>query len=175
MPKEGENMKSTKSIRYHLFMFLGLTRGYGPQNIAPHHIIEPEGARTSRRNIIALAGLLVLAGVAGADPGDLNVFGVEPGKGTWGVIVIGAAAIVVQVYWYSLKYFHLIADMRVATSYSSPEENIQPLFNIDLTKQSIAQKRANWLSNWGAFILAIGSWFVIICWIVSANTKGVAT
>lgn len=168
-------MNSTDSISKILFFALGLTRGYGDQEIAPYPIIEPDGVRTSRRNIIALAGLLVLAGIAGADPGDLDVFGVRPGEGTRGVIVIGAAAIMVQVYWYCLKYFHLIADINVTTSYSSPEEHIEPLYNVDLTKQGIAQKRANLLSNWGAFVLTLGSWYFIICWIVSAHGQGVAT
>ena len=58
---------------------------------------------------MALASVLVVAGLAGADPRDLSVFGVKP-DGDWGVIVIGAAAISVQLYWYWLRYLHLKED-----------------------------------------------------------------
>ena len=70
-------MKSTETIRNFLFLALGLTRVYQSQNPDRLPLMEPDGVRTCRRNIIALAGLLVLAGLAGAGPGDLGVFGVK--------------------------------------------------------------------------------------------------
>ena len=165
-------MKSTETISETLFLALGLTRVHGPQRPIPDPIIEPDGVRVCRRNIIALAGLLVLAGLAGASPGDLDVFGIRPGEETRGIIVIGTAAFVVQVYWYWQKYYHLKESGKVDTS--TVEQNERPL-PIDASNgRGIAQKRANLLSNRVAFALTVGSWYFIICWIVSAHAKGAA-
>ena len=43
-----------------------------------------KGSRAYRRNILALASVFVVAGLAGADPHDLSVFGVKPDE-DWGV------------------------------------------------------------------------------------------
>ena len=163
----------TESIRKFLFLALGLTRVHGPQEPIPDPIIEPEGVRIYRRNIIALAGLLVLAGLTGSSPDDLDVLGIKPGEGPWGVIVIGAAAIIVQVYWYWQKYYHLKEDGKID---NRGENKVGQLAHIDtLTGRGIVQKRANLLSNRVAFSLSFVSLCFIICWIVSAHMKGVAT
>ena len=168
-----DEMKSTKSIRKILFLALGLTRVHGPQEPNPDPIIEPDGVRICRRNIIALAGLLVLAGFTGADPGDLSVFGVRPGEGTWGVIVIGTAAIAVQVYWYWQKYYHLKEDGKID---NRGENKVGQLAHIDEpTDRGIVQKRANLLSNRVAFSLSFVSLCFIIFWIGSAHANGAAT
>ena len=160
-------MKSTESIRRLLFLALGLTRVHGPKVPTPDPIIEPDGVRICRRNIIAVAGLLVLAGFTGADPSNLNVFGVEPGKGAWGVIVTGTAAILVQVYWYWQKYNHLKEDGEID---NRGEQKVGRLMHIDTpTGRGIAQKRTNLLSNQVAFGLTVVSSFFVICWIVSAH------
>ena len=166
-------MKSTETIRNFLFLALGLTRVYQSQNPDRLPLMEPDGVRTCRRNIIALAGLLVLAGLAGAGPGDLDVFGVKPGEGTRGVIVIGAAAFGVQFYWYCLKYCHLKEDGKVLFRDMEQSETQMPLDAV--THLGIAQKTANLISNWIAFLLTVFSLYFIVCWIVSAHAKGVAT
>ena len=166
-------MKSTESIRKFLFLALGLTRVHGSQKPIPDPIIEPDGVRICRRNIIALAGLLVLAGLAGASPGDLKVFGIKPGEGTRGIFVIGAAAFLVQVYWYWQKYYHLKEDGKVDVSVVDQNENPLPI-NIS-TGRGMAHKRANLLSNRIAFSLTVVSLYFIISWIVSAHANGVAT
>ena len=50
-------------------------------------------SKAYRRNILALG----------------SVFGVKP-DGDWGVIVIGAAAMLTQLYWYVLRYLHMKED-----------------------------------------------------------------
>ncbi len=95
------------NVRYFLFLSLGLTRGYSPQKqrYARHtteKLLEPGGARACRRNIIALAGVVVVAGLAGADPHEISVFGVRP-SGDRGVIVLGVAVILTHLYWYGLR------------------------------------------------------------------------
>ena len=81
-------------------------------------LVETDGSKVYRRNTLALASVLVLAGLAGADPGDLSVFGVKP-DGDWGVIVISAAAIGTQLYWYILRYLHIKEDAEVEV-YGTP-------------------------------------------------------
>ena len=94
-------------IRRILFLLLGLERVCPPRDRkhakeTTEKLIEPEGARVCRRNILALAGVVVVAGAAGADPRDLDVFGVKPSD-DWGVLVLGTAAILAHVYWYVLR------------------------------------------------------------------------
>ena len=127
--------------------------------------MEPEGVRTCRRNIIALAGLLVLAGVTGADPADLDVFGVKPGERAWGVIVIAVVAVAVQVYWYTLKHWHLRVDGKFEDERENFRENLKrpPSLGVFLE-----QKRANLISNWVAFLLTLGSLYFAVSWIVDA-------
>ena len=60
---------------------------------------ESDGVRIFRRNILALSGVAVLAGLTSADPNALNVFGVEF-SGDRGAVVLGVAIIVSQLYRY---------------------------------------------------------------------------
>lgn len=85
------------NVRRFLFLSLGLTRGYSPQKWGyPRHtnekLLEPDGARACRRNIIALAGVVVVAGLAVADPREISVFGVRL-PGNRGLLVLGVAVI----------------------------------------------------------------------------------
>ena len=73
---------------------------------------ETDGSKAYRWNILALASVLVVAGLAGAEPRDLSVFGVKP-SGDWGVTVISAAAILTQLYWYILRYLHMKEDAAI--------------------------------------------------------------
>ena len=170
-----ENMKSTETIRNSLFLKLGLTRVYRSQRPKWIHLIEPDGVRSCRRNIIALAGLLALAGLSGASPGNLEVLGIKPGEDPWGVTVICATALGVQFYWYCLKYYHLKEDGMVDVSATDDEEIRVPIDSELAAHLGIAQKRANFLSNWVAFGLTVVSLYFIVYWIVSAHAKGMAT
>ena len=100
-------------VRRCLFLSPGLTRVYRPRNEGGGNgldmLSETDVSKVYRRNILALASVLVVAGLAGADPRDLSVFGVKP-DGDWGVIVIGAAAILTQLCWYVLRYLHMAED-----------------------------------------------------------------
>ena len=77
------------NVRRILFLSLGLTRVYPPEDQrhakeTTEKLLEPDGSKACRRNILALAGVVVVAGFAGADPRDLIVFGVKPrGAGEW--------------------------------------------------------------------------------------------
>ena len=91
-------------IHRFIFLSLGLTRAH-PRKArrrakeSLEKMIEPRGSKNCRRNITVLSGLLVLAGLAGADLHSLNLFGIRP-TSEWGVTVLGAAAILAQIYWY---------------------------------------------------------------------------
>ena len=164
--KSALGFETTGPVRKFLFLAVGLTRRCPPQKPGEAPLEEPDGARTSRRNIIALSGVLVLAGLAGADPGDLNVFGIEPGKGARGAIVVGAATIAVQFYWYYLRYCHLRHDAKVVDRPGTTEETLVPVQMIGGT--SFLHKSANLFSNWIAFLLTIISWYFIGNWVVNA-------
>ena len=109
-PENGNDIESIGSVHKLSFLGLGLTRKCPTEHQDSHAIVEPDGVKTSRRNIIALSGLLVLAGFSGADPSDLDVFGVKLSNGVRGVMVVVSAVVAVQFYWYYLRYCHLKDD-----------------------------------------------------------------
>ena len=158
-------MNTTDSIRTFLFLTLGLTR-YPFQKKSGYPLVEPDGVRISRRNIIALAGLLVFAGFAGADPSDLKVFGLKPGEGAWGVIVISTTAVAVQLYWYLLKYCHLKEDGKFYGRVIR-ENKVETEISRD-GYQHIRQKSTALFSNQVAFFFTILSWFFLGCWVCDA-------
>ncbi|MDE0243936.1 MAG: hypothetical protein OXM59_01105 [Gammaproteobacteria bacterium] len=128
-------------------------------------LVEPQGSRVSRRNIIVLSGVLVLAGLAGADLHSLNLFGVKP-TGNWGVTVLGVAAVLAQIYWYVLRYQHLSED---GTIERDPVRGVRgaKLAKISLnTALPLVRKEADLFSNWVAFLLTALSWYFIYSWII---------
>ena len=150
-----------------LFLSLGLERVYPPQDRqhaknVTEKLLEPDGARVCRRNILALAGVVVLTGAVGADPRDLDVFGVKPAD-DWGVLVLGSAAILAHVYWYVLRYYHLRDDGRI-------ERRLQPMVNtpeyskINQKDFRLVRRGADIFSNWAAFVLTSLSWWCVGAW-----------
>ncbi len=124
---------------------------------------EADGSKVYRRNTLALASVLVLAGLAGADPGDLSAFGVKP-DGNWGVIIISAAAIVTQLYWYILRCLHNKEDAEVERF---GETIIRHKISED--SSSFKRKSSDLFSNWTCFLLTAWAWYFAISWIVDAS------
>lgn len=153
---------TTDRINYFFFLAFGLTRVRRHKALT-FPLVEPDGVRICRRNIIAVGGLLVLAGLASADPGDLNVFGVKPGNGNRGVFVISAAVIAAQLYWYYLKYCHLKEDGKIYVTTKDQGEQFMPI-NI-VRFDSMRQKNSDFFSDWVAFSVTIVSWCFMFYWI----------
>ena len=122
-------------------------------------IREPDGARACRRNIAALSSVLVVAGFSGADPRDLSLFGVKPG-GDRGVIVLGAAAFLAQIYWYFLRYRHMKQDMVIEQLQSIPEVRVafEP-------GRHVHHKGSDLMSNRICFFMTVCSWYFVYSWI----------
>ena len=163
--------QSWAQLRRWQFLCLGLTRTYRPRSedrkTRGSQLLESDGARICRRNIIALSGVLVVAGLAGVDPRDLSVFGLKPND-RWGVAVICIAAMLVQIYWYFLRYFHLREDAMIE---DEPFRSDPPLKHLPIRLNSafvLRQKSANLASNWICFILALLSTHFLISWTVDA-------
>ena len=156
-----------EKIGYFLFLSLGLTRVYSPgqrRTGGPGELVEPAGARACRRNILAVSGVVVVAELAGADPSALSVFGVEP-SGDKGVVVVGAAAVASQLYWYIQRFWHL---------YEDGELEIGPIVTGDVRKlvkisgnrkQVLVRKWTDLISNCVAAGLTLLSWCFIALWI----------
>ena len=160
---------SRKHVERCLFLSLGLTRVFRPRNRGGGNgfdmLLETEGSRAYRRNILALASVFVVAGLAGADPRDLSVFGVKP-DGDWGVIVIGAAAMLTQLYWYVLRYLHMKEDAVI--------EQVEggKLLKIRLNDSYILERKSGDLfSNCVCFLLTALSWYFVMSWIVDASFR----
>ena len=157
------------NLRYFLFLSLGIKRTYFPadwrQDTPPDKkkkLSEPSGSRICRRNILALACILVLAGIAGIDPRNLSVFGVEL-SGPRADYVLGVAAILAQFYWYAMRYHHLIEDGTVpGTLYDADH----PPKTLKLSEDhGLETKAADLLANRVAAILTFISWVFIAFWI----------
>lgn len=107
---------------------------------------------------------MVVAELAGADPGALSVFGVEP-SGDRGIAVAGAAAVASQLYWYVQRFWHL---------YEDGELEIEPIVSGDVRKlvkisgnrkQVLVRKWTDLISNCVAAGLTLLSWCFIALWI----------
>ena len=164
-------------IRKCLFMSLGLTRYYAHGRKIQRHekahggmVVEPNASRADRRNILALASVLVVAGFAGADPRDLSVFGIRP-DGDWGVIVIGTVAILTHVYWYILRYFHMmeeaIRELRIVDP-ASPTKGPTQIMLTENEPMIIGRKFSDLVSNWVCFLMTLISWYFVGRWIVAS-------
>ena len=127
-------------------------------------LIEPNRARVCRRNILSLAAVVVIASTAGADPRNLDIFGVKP-PDDWGVLVLGSAVILAHLYWYVLRYYHLRDDGMIEQD--PPQGGIQAVkLNISMDDFRMVRRGADLFSNWAAFLLTGLSWWFIGMWIV---------
>ena len=154
------------NIRYFMFLSLGIERKYTPA--APqedsHETIfklsEPSGSIICRRNILALASILVLAGAAGVDPYNFSIFGlkVSEGRGVW---VLGGAAILAHLYWYTMRYHHLTEDGIVRGIVVTQKK---PSMKIDMVRKSI-----DLWANRAAAILTLLSWIIVVLWICGSD------
>ena len=108
-----------------------------------------------------------MAGLAGADPRDLSVFGVKPG-GDWGVIVISTAAVLTQLYWYVLRYLHMKEDAVIEQEPVTDGES-RTRVKIKLNHSIVLNRKSgDLLSNWVCVLLTVFSWYFALSWIVDA-------
>ena len=152
-----------------LFLSIGLKRelrqqersSVDPKNI--EKLLEPVEARLYRRNILALSGIIVLTGLAGANPHDLSVFGVKPAAGN--TFVIGIAVVIVQLYWYAMRYQHLRDDgvIEIDTSLSPPGATN---YKISIGNHTLVRKSADLFANHVAFWLTVYSWYWVASWFI---------
>ena len=155
------------TVRWVLFFSIGLRREYRPQDSSEHDnkpaiLMEPANARACRRNILALAGVVALAGFVGADPRDLRVFGIMPDDNV-GVVVLAAAICVVYVYWYVQLYLHLTTDGKV-DRFSKEYATLIVQQPGVLDNRVLRHRDADLFANWTAFILVLVSLYFAISW-----------
>ena len=144
-----------------IFLFLGLTCAYPRQTRkrareSLEKVIEPRESRNCRRNTIVLSGVLVLAGLVGADLHSLNLFGIRP-TSEWGVAVLGAAAILAQFYWYVQRFQHLSEDGILENDPVMGNPTASPQKILRNPAIMLVRKRADLFSNWVAFLLTVTS------------------
>ena len=156
-------------IRRILYLSLGLERVYAPKEQkrvidTTEKLIESDGAKVCRRNILALAAVVVVASAAGANPRDLDVFGIKP-PDDWGVLVLGATIILAHLYWYVLRYYHMRDDGKIECDPNNSNSGTDYL-KINWNDFSLVRRGADLFSNWVAFVLTCLSWWCIGLWIV---------
>ena len=160
-------------IRRILFLSLGLTRAHPSMDRkrakqTSEKLVEPQGSRVCRRNIIVLSGVLVLAGFAGGDLHSLDLFGVKP-TGNWGVTVLGVAAVLAQIFWYVLRYKHLSEDGTIEQDPLITAKGAEPAKISRNDALGLVRKEADLFSNWVAFVMTLLSWYFISSWIVDGS------
>ena len=161
------------TIRHFLFLSLGLTRVYPPKDRksakgTTEKLLEPQGSRICRRNILVLSSVVVVAGFAGADLNTLNPFGVKPSE-DWGVPVIGLAVIVSQIYWFWLRYQRLREDGEIEQNPGTCADGAETVKISLLVNPRIVWRDADLFSNRVAFGLVLLSWCFIVRWIIESS------
>ena len=156
-----------QKIDYFQFLALGVTRVFpiGERRTGdPERLAEPVGARACRRNILAVSGLVVVAEFAGADPGALSVFGVEP-TGDRGVEIVGAALVATQLYWYAQRYMHLYEDGEIEHEPILSGDERKSFKISGNRKLGLVRKGTDLIANRVAVVLTLLSWCCIGSWI----------
>lgn len=167
---DSEGVESEMDRSSLVLMVLFLTFGLWPVHRMTEKeawpLVEPDGARIARRNIIGLSGILILAGFAGVNPGDLTLFGLDLDAGGRGAIVVLVGAGAAQVYWYCMKYCHMRDDAKTNSSLPDYQDHLLRL--AANPGVNLRQASANWISNMVAFALMLGSWWFMYYWIAAA-------
>lgn len=162
-----------QKVRRVLYFSVGLRREYRPQDPhvrdeRPAVMLEPANARACRRNILALASVVALAGFVGADPRDLRVLGIMPGDDV-GVAVLAAAISLVYVYWYVQLYLHLTADGKV-DGYAAEHARFAVQSPDGLANRVLRRRDADLVANWTAFFLVLVSLCFAVSWAAKVST-----
>lgn len=136
-------------------------------------MVEPREARACRRNVIVLAGGIVLAWIVGAEVRDLDLFGIKP-SGERGVTVLCMAAMLVHIYWYCARYWHL-KENSTRSLPASMTEIKGKTGDINWKEEwneaaYVSLRVADLLANWAAALLTVLSWCVLSAWILNAQT-----
>ena len=161
------------NVRRFLFLFRGLALAY-PRKEWPRRIetsekvLEPQGSKNCRRNITVLSATLTLAGLAGADPHTLSMFGVKP-SADWGFAVLYTAAVAAQILWYVQRFQHLSEDgiLKKDPVLDNPDAPAQKIsWNPSIR---LVRKEADLFSNWVAFLLTLLSRYFIASWIFDVS------
>ncbi len=152
-----------------LFLSIGLKRELRRQERSSvdakniETLLESVEARSYRRNILALSGIIVLTGLAGADPHDLSVFGVKPAAGN--TFVVGVAVVIVQLYWYAMRYQHLRDDGVIEIDKTLSPQGATNI-KISSGNHTLVRKSADLFANHVAFWLTVYSWYWIASWFI---------
>lgn len=104
--------------------------------------------------------MLVVTGFAGANPHELNLFGIAPSE-DWGIAALGLATVLAQLYWYSLRYQHLQDDGQIEMG---PVTNVKYLKLPD-SRNGMVWRNADLLSNRVAFVMTGLAWCFIGYWL----------
>ena len=156
------------NISYFVFLTLGINRKYmptkqqGDSTPTKTTITEPHGSMICRRNILALASILVLTGSAGIDPHDLSVFGVEFPGGRANCI-LAAAAIAAHLYWYIMRFFYLKDGGAIVPSKTYAHEHLRPK-GLSVS-HVLVRNTADVIANRVAVALTLSSWAFIANWL----------
>ena len=149
---------------------VGLTRDLGSQRSNRHalhgnYVFEPQAAITCRRNILVLSATLVVAGSAGVDPRDLELLGMKPLEDR-AVIVFGMAAVSAHLYWYFMRYRHLVDDGEFEQLPAAAGE--RKLRLPVAPKERMQRKSADVVANWAAVLLTVLAWAFVGFWMLDA-------
>ena len=156
-----------------LFLFFGLGRSFPRTDRqrairSSEKLVEPQGSKNCRRNIIVLSATVTLAGLARADPHTLSLFGVKP-SGDWGFAVLYAAAVAAQIYWYVQRYQHLSEDSFLEKDPVMGNRGAEPQKISWNPSIRLVRKGADLFSNRVAVLLTLVSWWFITSWIIDLS------
>ena len=127
-------------------------------------LIEPRGAKTCRRNVMALSSAVVVAVLAG-DLEDLAVFGVTP-HAERGRCVLAISVVVTQLYLYASRYFQTWERGHIHQGPSSHGGEGWSEIPIRGLRGGVYHRQlSDVFSGWMSFLLTVASWCCLARWI----------
>ena len=84
--------------------------------------------------------------------------------------MIGTVAILTHVYWYILRYFHMMEEAIRELRIVDPSNPTKGPIQIMLTENEpmvIERKISDLVSNWACFLMTLLAWYFVGRWIVA--------
>ena len=108
-----------------------------------------------------MAGIVVVACMAGAGPQDLEVFGVKA-NGTMGVLTACMIVLACHAYWYLMRWHHLADDAEILVFAITRSHTPLPLRQEG--PRMLRQKSAALFANRACFLLVAMSAAISVWW-----------
>lgn len=130
-----------------------------------NQLLEPDASKRCKRNILVLSSTVILAGLIGKSPQDIDFFGLQP-TDKEGVRWFCLSVTLVHVYWYMKRYLSLLDDGE-RQEYQHFSGGTTLVSNAHRSRHlPCLPRRSDFISSLFALILTAWSWIFLWSWFV---------